>query len=318
MSADDNNGLILLPPHRFPNLDDEMRLAVEFGLCVHVADSQRGFVDRIPEAKLIMMTPYGTLDAEAVKRAERCIAIVRYGVGVDNIDIEEAARQNIPVANVPAAATEEVAVSAVTMGLSLLRRLPQADAALRGGSWTGTLMNGVPRISELTVGVVGTGRIGTLVGRYWEAFGVRVVTHELSDRETPWPNVSFDEIVDTADVISLHVPRTPETANMLSRERIARLKPHAVVVNVARGGLVDEEALAEALTEGRLGGVALDTFAVEPPDPRHPIFSAPNTLLTGHLSWRSDDSVRDYQRLAIEAARDALSGKRMQTIVNGL
>jgi D-3-phosphoglycerate dehydrogenase len=179
-------------------------------------------------------------------------------------------------------------------------------------------MSGVPRISDLTVGVVGLGRIGALVPRYWQAFGVRVVTHEVSAREAPWPNLSFDEIVDTADVISLHVPRTPETANMLSRERIGRLKPHAVVVNVARGGLVDENALAEALVGGRLGGVALDTFAVDAPDPEHPIFAAPNTLLTAHLSWRSDASVRDYQRLAIEAARDALSGKRMQTIVNGL
>jgi D-3-phosphoglycerate dehydrogenase / 2-oxoglutarate reductase len=310
--------LLLLPPHRFPNLDDEKRLAEDFGLRVYVADSQQDLAAHVPEAKVIMMTPYGTLDADTVKRAERCIAIVRYGVGVDNIDIDAAARQGIPVANVPAAATEEVATSAVTMGLALLRRLPQADAALRGGSWNGALMSGVPRISDLTVGVVGLGRIGALVARYWQAFGVRVITHEVSARETPWPNVSFDEMVDTADVISLHVPRTPETDNMLSAERIARLKPHAVVVNVARGGLVDEHALAEALTEGRLGGAALDTFAVEPPDPQHPIFAAPNTLLTAHLSWRSDPSVRDYQRLAIEAARDVLSGKRMQTVVNGV
>ena len=164
---------------------------------------------------------------------------------------------------------------------------------------------------------MGLGRIGAVVARYWEPFGVRVIAHELYERETAWPNVSFDEIVDTADLISLHVPRTPETATMLSRERIARLKRRAVVVNVARGRLVDEGALAEALTEGRVGGAALDTFAVEPPDPQHPIFSAPNTLLTGHLSWRSDQSVRDYQRLTIAAAREALSGRRMHTIVNG-
>ena len=318
MSGKQHDGLLLLPPHRFPDLDDETQLADDFNLRLYVAESQQDLAESVPEAKVIMMTPYGELDAETVKRAERCIAIVRYGVGVDNIDIDAAARQGIPVANVPAAATEEVAISAVTMGLALLRRLPQADAALRAGSWTGALMSGVPRISGLTVGVVGLGRIGALVARYWEAFGVRVITHELSERETPWPNVSFDEIVDTADLISLHVPRTPETANMLSRARIARLKRRAVVVNVARGGLVDEDALAEALTEGRVGGAALDTFAVEPPDPHHPIFAAPNTLLTGHLSWRSDQSVRDYQRLAIAAAREALSGKRMHTIVNGL
>jgi D-3-phosphoglycerate dehydrogenase len=309
-------GAIVVSPHRFPGLAGERELAEAHGLELVATGSQEELLAALPGARVVMMTPFALLDAGALALAPGCEAVVRYGVGYDNVDVEAATAAGIPVANVPDASTEEVALHAVAMALALLRRLPEADARIRAGEWGPSFMDGVRRGSKLTAGVVGLGRIGALVARHLAALGLRVVAYDPAVEDSPYERVGIDELVERADLVTLHVPLLPGTRDLLSAERIARMRPGAVLVNVSRGGLVDEPALAAALHEGRLGGAGLDVFATEPIPGDSPLLAAPRTLLSAHVAWRADESLGDYQRLAIEQIRLALSGEPMSCAVN--
>jgi len=309
-------GTLLIAPHRFSSLAAERKLAAEHGVELVEAADRVQFADAIPDAAVIMLTPYAQLDADAMARARCCRAVVRYGAGVDNVDLGAATAAGIPVANVPDAAVEEVALHAVALSLALARRMPAAQQVLRGGDWSTDSMAGLHRFSTLTAGVVGLGRIGSLTANHLRALGATVIAHDPDAVEPDFENVRLEELLERADLISLHVPLTASTRDMLSHERIRRLRPGVIVVNVSRGGLVDESALAEALIEGRLGGAGIDVFADEPLGLDSPLLGAPNTILTPHVAWRSEESRRDYQLKAIAQAELALSGEPMANVVN--
>jgi D-3-phosphoglycerate dehydrogenase len=316
MTANAERSVLLVAPHKFDSMDTERAVAAECGADLIESGDEREFRAAIPRARVIMMSAYAKLDGEAIRAAGSCVAIVRIGAGVDNIDVETATALGIPVANVPDAAVEEVAMHAVGMVTALARRLPAADAALRGGSWSSELMLGVRRFSSLTAGVVGLGRIGSLTARHLECLGASVIVHDPAVSGGSFERAELDELIVGADIVSLHLPLLPATANLLSRERIASMKPGAIVVNVSRGGLIDEVALAEALSDGHLGGAGIDVFGQEPLPLDHPLRFAPNTILTPHVAWRADESAFDYQAKAAEQARQALTGAKMSNVLN--
>lgn len=318
MSTTTATGPIVVAPHHFPGLDREEATAKEFGVDLVATPDKDAFAAAAVDAEIVMITPYAKLGADDFARMTRCKAVIRYGMGYDNIDTEAAAKAGVPVSIVPGTANEEVASHALAMALALVRRLPHGHGAIADAGWNGTIGLDTPKLSELVVGVVGVGRIGRMVAEYWGALGADVRGYDpfadLSaiDGITP---VTLDEALVDSDVVSLHVPLNAETRNLVSADVLARMRPHAVLVNVSRGGLIDEEALAEALHQGKLAGAALDVFSEEPLPADHPLRRAPRALLTPHIAWRSNRSLDALQEGAVLRLRKALEGEQMPDLV---
>ena len=218
------------------------------------------------------------VDASAIDQLERCKVIVRMGVGYDLVDIEAAKRRSIPVCNIPDYCTNEVADHTMALLLTLSRGLTAYNDAVRGGNegWEWSGAGPLYRLTGRTLGIVGLGRIGTAVALRAKAFGMRIVFHDPyardgMDRALGLTRLSLDELLATADAVTLHTPLTDETRNMADAGFFAKIKPGAFVVNTSRGGVLDVDALAEALRAGRVAAAALDVMPTEPPGPELPL-----------------------------------------------
>jgi D-3-phosphoglycerate dehydrogenase len=251
-------------------------------------------------------------DASVLDACPRLRVVSRYGVGVDNVDLDAARRLGIAVTNTPGANT--TAVAELTLGsiLALARRLPQAVAATRAGSWsrrTGWELSGK------TLGVIGYGRIGQAVADLGRAFGMRVVASDPFAPPTDGTTVlTVDELLGQADVVTLHVGLSDDTRHLIDGAALARMKPGAVLVNTARGGLIDEDALAEALRSGRLAGAAADAFEHEPPG-ASPLLAIDSFLPTPHLGAATAEATARMGQMATENALDVLQGRTPAHVV---
>lgn len=312
----ERQGIILVAPHHFPDLEREHALAAELGYELVPAADTGEFSQRLPDAEIVMITPYAKLTAGDFPKMAKCRAVIRYGIGYDNIDVDAATNAGIPVSIVPGTASEEVASHALAMGLSLARRLPAGNAAIRDNGWNGVIGYDTPVLSNLDVGVVGLGRIGQHVARMYTAIGANVRAYDPFVTESSFELVGIDNVLQNSDVISLHLPLTDETRNLISGEVLERMRKGAVVVNVSRGGLIDEPALADALKSGHIAGAGIDTFVQEPLDREHPLRSATNAILTPHIAWRSNRSTGALQDGAVDRVRRVLSGQPLIDLVN--
>jgi len=310
-------GIILVAPHQFPDLEREKALAGAFGLDLVAAADQASFREAMTDALVVMVTPYAKVTAEEVARMRQCKAVVRYGMGYDNIDVAAAAAAGVPVSIVPDASSEEVAAHALATGLALARRVPQGQAAIREGRWAGTIAYDAPKLANLDVGILGMGRIGRLAAGWWAAIGARVRAYDPFASIPGIASASQDEILENSDVVSLHLPLNDQTRHLVSAETLARMRRGAVVVNVSRGGLIDEAALVDALRSGHIAGAALDVFAQEPLPADSPLRDAPNLILTPHVAWRSNTSLGALQQGAVDRARLALTGEPLIDVVGG-
>jgi D-3-phosphoglycerate dehydrogenase len=261
---------------------------------------------RLADADVVLVRE-APLPAERIARLDRCRAIVRYGVGVDNIDLEAAAARGIYVANVPDYGTHEVAEHALALILATVRRIAQRDRAVRAGAWGVGAREPIARLAGSTLGLIGFGRIAEALWRKTAGLGVRAtlaydpLRAALPDGVRP---VDLDTLLAESDVISLHAPLTDATRHLLNEERLGHVRRGAVLVNTARGGLIDEAALLAALDDGRLRAAGLDTFEEEPLPEGHPLRARPQVVLTDHAGWYSDASLQELQHgAAIEAAR---------------
>lgn len=315
MTEADKRRIFLVAPHKFPGLEREKALAEKFGLDMVAAPDQATFSARMADADVVMVTPYAKMTADEFAQLNGCKAVVRYGVGYDNIDVAASVRVGIPVTIVPDTASEEVASHAFAMGLSLARRIPQGQAAIQAGEWAGIVGLDTPKLSNLRVGVVGMGRIGSLVARWWTAVGATVNAYDPNAQFSDVAAASLDSIFENSDVVSLHLPLNERTRHIISADVLNRMRRNAVVVNVSRGGLIDEVALAAALQDRRIAGAGLDTFAVEPLAMDHPLRKAPNAIFTPHVAWRSTTSLDALQEQAVERARRALMGEPLPDVV---
>ena len=212
--------------------------------------------------------------------------IAKHGAGVDSVDIAAATRRGIAVMVANGANADAVAEHALALMLSLARELPRFDRDVRSGAWR-NLDQFTRDFSARTVGIVGYGQIGERTARLAQACGARVVIHTRS-AITPPAGMTYepalDRLLETVDIVSLHCPLTDQTRGLIGAAQLARMKPGALLINTARGPVIDEAALVAALKSGKLAGAALDTFAVEPPDPVHPLFTLPNVLVTPHIA----------------------------------
>ncbi|MDQ4001073.1 MAG: phosphoglycerate dehydrogenase [Actinomycetota bacterium] len=257
--------------------------------------------------------------AEVIERADNLKAIGRAGIGVDNIDIEAATKRGIIVANAPESNT--IAAGEHTLGLMLAaaRRIPVADGTLRGGEWKRSAFKGV-EVAEKTLGLVGLGHVGRIVARGALGMRMRVLAYDpyVSEDRMRDMNVmraeSVDEVLEQSDFVSLHVPRTPQTAGMIDEDAIEKMKPSAYLINVARGGIVDEIALYNALKEGRIAGAAIDVFREEPTTDS-PLFALPNVVVTPHLGA---STVEAQDRAGVTAAEQVAAALLGQVPLNAI
>ena len=278
---------------------------------VHVAVDDPDAEEQLRTADAILVRET-LFDAERIDRLERCRVIVRYGVGTDNIDLDAAARRRIYVANVPDYGTDEVALHTLALVLAVVRRIATADRTLREAGWSSQPPATVRRLRGRVLGLIGFGRIAEAFFGMTAGLGfARTLVYDPY-RTDPLPTgveaTDLDRLCQTADVISLHVPLAPDTHHLLNRARIGMLKPNAIVVNTARGGLIDETALAEALREDRLYGAGLDVFEQEPPDPLNPLLAEQNVVATNHMAWYSEQSREELTRRVAEDVRRVLDG----------
>ena len=258
----------------------------------------------------VVLVRESPVSRQAIEGMAHGRAVIRYGIGVDNIDLEAARERRIAVANVPDYGTDEVATQTVALALAVVRRLRLHEAEVRDGRWSTGVLAPMYRLRGRTLGLVGFGRIARMTHEMLVGFGWgRVLAHDPQAALPPGvQSASIDEICREADLISLHAPLNAHTHHLIDARRIALMRPTSILVNTARGGLVDLQALAAALAGGRLLGAGLDVFEQEPPDPAHPLFALPNVVVTNHIGWYSEEAMRDVQRKAAEEAVRVLQG----------
>jgi phosphoglycerate dehydrogenase-like enzyme len=251
--------------------------------------------------------------AADIDAAPRLSLIQKFGVGVDTIDLEAAKRRGVAVCNMPGTNTRAVAELTLLLMLATLRRVTQLDAQTRAGNgWSldARMIDGLGELGGRTVGLVGFGAVAQCVTPMLHAIGAHVTytsRHRASQSAATF--VSFDELLKASDVVSLHVPLTSSTSAIMNDAAFAAMKPGAILINTARGGLVDYRALHRALESGRLGGAGLDVFDVEPADRSHPLFQLPNVVVTPHLAWLTSETLNRGLEVFAENCRRLRDGE---------
>jgi glyoxylate reductase len=277
--------------------------------------------ERIADAEGLICLLTDKIDGAVLDAAPRLRAIANYAVGYDNIDVDAATTRGIAVGNTPDILTDATADCAFALLLAAARRIPEArDHVLKGGwrtwepeGWLGASVHGA------TLGIVGFGRIGRAVARRAEGFDMRVLTYNGPRRQEAPPGhdaVPLHELLERSDFVSLHCPLTPETEGMIDAEALFRMKPTAILVNTARGGLVDTRALVNALEKGEIAAAALDVTDPEPLPADHPLLRAPGALVVPHIASATVHARTRMAEMAAENILAALAGQPMPTPVN--
>lgn len=306
----------------FPSLEPEHRVLDPLGVELRTGQcrSEEEIIALAKDADAILNC-YAKMTARVIGELTRCKVIARYGIGVDNVDLAAATRAKILVTNVPDYCVDEVSDHGLALFLALARRVVAADQAVKGGAWDVVAHKGIRRLRGQTLGLVGFGKIARALAAKAQALGMQVLAVDpFVDAETMARvhvrAADMDTLLAESDAVSVHVPLSPETRGIIGEHALARMKPTAFLINTSRGGLVDERALAAALTAGRLAGAALDVVEKEPPPPDHPLRNAPNVILTPHLAFYSREAVVELQTKVAEEAARALRGEPPRSPVN--
>jgi D-3-phosphoglycerate dehydrogenase len=255
--------------------------------------------------------------AEVIEGTTELRVISRFGVGYDNIDVAAATRRGIVVTYIPDAMVDAVADLTLGLMLALARRIPELDQGMKAGEWR---RYAAVDVTRKALGIVGTGRIGLAVAERARGFRMALLGYD------PAPNARFveelggdyvglDELLERADFVTLHLPLTPATDRLMGAPQLARMKPTAFLINAARGGLVDEEAIYAALTARQIAGFATDVYRKEPPEP-HPLWSLPTVVATPHVASYTDGAITKMARAALGNLLTVLEGGRPEHVVN--
>jgi len=273
----------------------------------------------LADASAVLIRSATQVDAEAIAAAPQLKVIARAGVGLDNVDVKSATTAGVMVVNAPT--SNIISAAELTVGhiLSLARHIPAAHGALAQGQWKRSKYTGV-ELYEKTIGIIGLGRIGALITARMQAFGTNVVAYDpyvtaARAQQLGVTLLSLDELLAQSDFITIHMPKTPETTGMISTEQLGLMKPSAFIVNVARGGLIDEDALFAALKSGRIAGAGLDVFVSEPPTDS-PLLALENVIVTPHLGASTDEAQEKAGVSVAKSVRLALGGELVPDAVN--
>jgi D-3-phosphoglycerate dehydrogenase / 2-oxoglutarate reductase len=310
-----NAPVIAVTDSVFPSLDPALQMLSRLQPQMRYAKSA-GADDILAvahDADAVLVT-YAKLGGDLLRQLKRCRAIGRFGLGVDNIDLPAAHEMGITVTYVPDYCVREVSDHAMALLLALARKVTLSNSLVQAGRWEMPAVAPIHRLSERVLGLVGFGNIPRTLAPKAQAFGMRVVAHDpyVSAEVLAAANVegvSFDRLLEMSDFVSVHAPSTPATRGLFGGQAFARMKPTALLINTARGPLVDEQALVAALDSGRIAGAALDVLATEPPARDSPLLGRDNVILTPHTAFYSVEALNELlTKCAADVAR-VLSGE---------
>lgn len=274
----------------------------------------------IPPYHALMVRSGTKVTKEVIERAENLIVIGRAGIGVDNVDVNAATEKGIKVVNSPTGATISVAELAIGHMISLTRHLPKADKTIKNGEWAKKRLKGIELYNK-TLGLVGCGNIGKFVAKYARTFGMHVISYDpfISKEDMEKEGIKkvddLEKLMEIADFISLHLPHIPETHYLINEKMLAKMKPSAYLINCARGGIVDENALYESLKQGKIAGAALDVYENEPPG-KIPLLGLENVVCTPHLGASTKEGQIRAGTICAEQIIKVLDGKEPDFWVN--
>jgi D-3-phosphoglycerate dehydrogenase / 2-oxoglutarate reductase len=313
---------VLVTDYTWDSTDREAAVLAEVGAGLVLAQSgdEAELVRLVGDADAIL-TCFARVTPAVVRAGEKLRVIGRYGIGVDNIAMEEATRRGIPVTNVPAYCLDEVAEHVLALIFSLERGIHLYDRAVRDGDWALAVGQPIRRIAGRTLGVIGFGKIGRTVAQRAQALGMRVIVHDSHEdagtiAAAGAEPVALLALAARADFITLHVPATPDTEGLIDARFLAEMRPDAYLINTARGAVVDQGALTQALAERRIAGAGLDVFVPERLAPDDDLLAQPGLLATPHVAFYSEQSVAELATLAARNVATVLAGGRAVDTVN--
>ncbi|MEV0167443.1 C-terminal binding protein [Nonomuraea fuscirosea] len=328
MTRTDARGTIMIADSDFGDVDIEREIVEEAGFELLAAQckNEDEVIERGRDVDGVL-TQYARVGSRAIDAFTRCRVIARYGTGVDIVDVDAATRRGIQVTNAPNDwCAEEVADHAVALWLAAARKICAYDQATRQGTWQWQSGQPIWRLRGQVFGLLSFGAIAQLVAERARAFGVEVWAHDpfLDESELRSRHVrpvSFDQLVEGSDHLVIQAPLTPGTHHAFDRTTLRRMKPSAILINTARGPIVEDAALYQALTEGWIAGAALDDLEEEPAKqrdwrPHNPLFSLPNVIVTPHAAYYSEQAVTAVRRIAAEEAVRVLTGQNARSPVN--
>jgi D-3-phosphoglycerate dehydrogenase / 2-oxoglutarate reductase len=294
------NFKVVVTDQVFPSIDSETELLAAIGARIEVAD---GTADAL-------LNTYLPITDQLLGQLPACKIVARYGIGTDNVDVAAAARRGVVITNVPDYSIEEVAVHALCLMLALTRRLPEASRLVASGGWGLDGLRPIRRLSTQRAGLVGFGRIARRLAGYLTALGCEVVAHDPFLQPGPGlpPLLALPDLLGRCDVVSLHAPLTARTKGLIGAAELATMKPDAVLINTARGGLVDVDAVIGALRAGQIRAAALDVLDAEPPAAGRLPGDLTNLLVTPHMAYYSEESIAESQRKAATQVVKVLTG----------
>lgn len=315
---------VAVTDYGFPDLRPEHETLEPLGVRLTAAQCKTGqeVADLCAEADAVL-TQWAPVTAEAIGRMVRCRVIVRYGIGVDNVDLTAARSRGIPVVNVPDYAIDEVADHALALMLASVRKIPQVVADVRRGQWAIAPRRPIQGLTGKRLGLAGFGNIARAVAKRAQAFEMETIAYdpfvdEAVFRANGVERVDAQRLLRESDVLSVHLPLNADTRHFLNAQAFRMMKPTAFLINTSRGGVVDTEALAEALSQDQLAGVALDVLEQEPVSPDSPLLQLESCLITSHCAWYSESSLIRLQQFAALEVKRVLEGGRPLHVVNGV
>ena len=316
------NSKVLITDYVWPSTDPEREILEAAGVELVVApDTSEGTLADLATDVDAIMFCFAQVTGQVLESATNCKIAARYGIGVDNVDIPKATELGIVVTNVPDYCMDEVTDHALGMILALNRRLVPHNRSVLSGGWDTVALNQpMHRTRGATLGIVGFGRIGRSLADKAVGFGMHILTYDpLIKPGATLDGVtadSFDHLLKVSDFISLHVPLIPSTENLISASQLAKMKPGSILINCARGGLIDEEALAVALQSGHIAGAGLDVVEPTPPDPNSALLSQENVIITPHTAFFSQASTLELERRTAAEVVRVLNGETPENLIN--
>lgn len=313
---------VVVTDYVFPNLEIEKRElgGIGAGLVECTASDEDSIIKEARDADAVL-TCYAEITPRVIEALEKCRVISRYGIGVNNIHVPSATSKGIAVTYVPDYCVEEVSDHALGLILACARKICQLNQTVKNGTWDFKAQRPLYRLRGQTLGLIGFGKIPRRLVEKVRAYDFTVLAYDpYIDRaaaaEQGVRPAALEEVLRQSDFVSVHAPLTDETRGMLSYPQFKAMKKTAFLVNTARGGLIDEEGLVRALREGRIAGAGLDLLATEEFDPNNPLVKLENVILTPHVAFYSEESVRDLQIRAVQEVVRVLSGQQPRACLN--
>ena len=314
---------VLVTDYVWPSLDPEREVLSKIGAdIIEAPDQSEDTLSALAGDVDAIMTCFAQVTQKVIESAKKCVVISRYGVGVDNIAVATATDRGIPVTYVPDYCVDEVSDHVMALLLSWNRQIPFYDGIAKTGDWSGT-RSPYPllRLKDRTLGIIGLGRIGQAVAKKAQSFGLNIVAFDPYKNEVDADCLgvrllSLPALMSSSDYITLHPPLNEDTKALIDADMIRRMKPNAYIINCARGPIIDEQALYQALKNHSIGGAGLDVMQDSSPLPDHPLFRLNNVQITPHIAFLSQQSVLELETRTAQATVDVLQGRMPEFLVN--